>query len=294
MKILIIGHSGFLGKNLYSILEAKGYEVIGASRRKLQESDISLDVTNENDFLAMQTNPDVIINCAAQLPSHNLFDQEYAKQCFEVNTIGALNVAKFALAVQCKKVIHCSTLSVLPKPWPLDMNEDYVQLPISSQAVYGSSKLSGEILVLALLQNKINTTIVRISALYGPGMPWVGVMPSFIDQAQNEKCIKISNGNTVFADFLFIDDAVECVSKLIHASDTGIVNLASGSEISLSVLATEISNQIEGSRIEMSQEVLTKPMRAKVNIQRLLNLVGQQKFTSITQGLTKTIQFKYG
>jgi len=294
MKILVIGHTGFLGRNLYSFLEAQGNYVMGASRRKLKDSDFIVDITNEKDFLLINEEPEVIVNCAAFLPGRNLFDQEYARQCFEVNAIGALNVAKYALSIQCKKVIHCSTLSVIAKPWPLNMNEEYIKLPVSNQAVYGTSKLSGETLLLSLLQNKISTTIVRISALYGPSMPWTGVMPLFIDQAYIDKCIKVSNGDSVFADFLFIDDAVECLAKLIQNHYTGIVNLASGNETSLTDLAAAVKNLVTDSDIEKSKEELSEPMRAKVRIEKLLGLIGHHSFTNITQGLQKTIHSKYG
>lgn len=286
MKVLIIGHTGFLGSKLYQFLTAKGHEVIGASRSKKFDSDIFLDVTDAQSFENIKSTPNLIINCAACLPSPVLFSETYSKNCFEVNAIGALNIGNYAAKNAVPRLIQCSTLSVVGKPWPVDLNENASTIPVGNQAVYGSSKLSGELLLQSICKSNTELTILRFSALYGPTMPWVGVICNFIDQVKNNQRILLSNGGSVYADFLFIDDAVDCIERIVTSKQSGIFNIASGEETSLLMLAKAIRGVVnQQADISNTSSADALALRAKISIKKFLTTSPDKKFVELQKGI---------
>lgn len=66
-KVLITGSGGFIGKNVYRLLNSNGYEVFGIGRNFKKFVDAVVDITNEIDFLTILNffNPDIIIHSAA-------------------------------------------------------------------------------------------------------------------------------------------------------------------------------------------------------------------------------------
>ncbi len=290
MNVLIIGHTGFLGNNLYQFLSSRGYTVTGASRTKKFDSDIFLDVTDAQTFENIKSVPDIIINCAACLPATTLFGEVFSKKCFEVNAIGALNVGNYAVKNGVQRLIHCSTLSVIAKPWPVNLSESTDTIPIGNQAVYGASKLSGEWLLQSICKSTTALTILRFSALYGPTMPWMGVICNFIDQVKRSNSIELSNGGSVYADFLFISDAVDCIERIISSKQSSIFNIASGEETSLLSLAQVVKNVVNEQATINNTFTTDAPMsRAKIDIQKFLSVSPDKKFV----GLQKGIQLLY-
>jgi UDP-glucose 4-epimerase len=294
MKVLVFGHTGFLGSKLYQFLSASGYTVTGASRNKKFDSDIFVDVTNAQTFENIESVPDLIINCAACLPSALLFNEEYSRRCFEVNAIGALNIGNYAVKNAVPRLIHCSTLSVIAKPWPIDLSESVTTMPIGNQAVYGASKLSGELLLQSICKDSTSLAILRFSALYGPSMPWVGVICNFIDQAKKGQRIQLFNGGSVYADFLFIDDAVDCIVRISTSKETGIFNIASGEETSLITLAQAIK-KVANEKAEISNQITLDAgiTRAKISIQKFLKTSPNKKFVELQKGIQLLYQSLY-
>jgi len=164
MKLLILGASGFLGRNLHTHLSGY-YEIIGTCNshnepNKLLKVDCASDKSVQN--LIKLLNPDVIINCVGykDVPKCEI-DQEYA---FELNAHVPHRIGRYASPHT--KIIHISTDYVYgsgqhPK------NEYTEPTPTT---VYGSSKYAGERL---LLDAHNNSFIVRTGGLYGNGKGFV-------------------------------------------------------------------------------------------------------------------------
>jgi len=149
VKVAIIGASGQLGTDLVEIF---GEEAIPFTHRDLEVTDIkSLEILKEHK-------PDVIINTAAY---HKTDDCEiYPEKTFQVNAIGALNVAKIANEIGAIN-LYISTDYVFDG----EKNEPYTEEdhpnPIN---IYGLSKYVGEILTR---NYSLKYYIIRVASLYG-------------------------------------------------------------------------------------------------------------------------------
>lgn len=241
MKYLVTGAGGFLGSTLVKHLQEAGEEVY-AARRQAEAGAVALDLTKPEQFHALDIQPDIIINCASALPDagKSFSDPAYLRQLFETNVIGSTNLMNWAASRQVSRVINCSTLVVVNKPWPVPLKEEENTYPRGGHVGYSASKLSQELVMRSIAEaNGIDLLHVRISALYGPGMKDGGILTKLLKQAAAKEKISLTNGNSVSFDFLHVKDAAKILYHL-SGMDTWpqpVMNLASGEEISLLNLA---------------------------------------------------------
>ncbi|RDV16142.1 NAD(P)-dependent oxidoreductase [Pontibacter diazotrophicus] len=241
MKYLVTGAGGFLGSTLVKHLQEAGEEVY-AARRKPIEGSVTLDITKPEHFDALDIQPDIIINCASALPDggKSFSDPDYLRQLFETNVIGSTNLMNWAASRKIPKVINCSTLVVVNKPWPVPLKEEENTYPKGGHVGYSASKLSQELVMSSVAEAKgVDLLHVRISALYGPGMKEGGILTKLLKQAAANEKISLTNGNGVSFDFLHVEDAAKILYHLsrMKAWPRRVLNLASGEEIGLLELA---------------------------------------------------------
>ncbi|MBD1396963.1 NAD(P)-dependent oxidoreductase [Pontibacter sp. JH31] len=244
MKYLIFGAGGFLGSTMVQFLKESG-EVVYEVARNADKGFIPVDITKPEQFDSIVVLPDIIINCASALPdvSKRFDDPNYLRTLFETNTIGGANIMNWAASKGIRRIINCSTLVVVNKPWPVPLTEVEKTYPKGSHVGYSASKLSQELIMSSIAEaHSLELLHMRISALYGPGMKEGGILQKLIQQARSHEALQLTNGNNVSFDFLHVYDAVKAlyhVSKM-EAWPDRILNLASGEEVSLLELAEKI------------------------------------------------------
>jgi len=149
VKVAIIGASGQLGSDLVKVF---GEEAFPLTRREL-------DVTNpESMKILNELMPEVIINTAAYV---RVDDAEVeVEKAFQVNAIGALNIAKVCNELNAVNV-YISTDYVFDGAKGAPYSENDIPNPIN---VYGLSKYTGEIFTRNYSKRYY---IVRAASLYG-------------------------------------------------------------------------------------------------------------------------------
>jgi dTDP-4-dehydrorhamnose reductase len=152
LKIVIIGANGQLGSELYEHL-SDGHTVIGLTHAEI---DIT-DVDKVNSVLS-DIKPEVILNTAAY---HNLPECEKNPDIsFQVNAIGALNLAKTASEIG-SVLVHYSTDYVFDG----EKKAPYVEKDLTNPLnIYAMTKLNGEILIKNYCTRYF---IIRVSGIYG-------------------------------------------------------------------------------------------------------------------------------
>ena len=124
MNIVITGTSSGLGKLLADKFRSQKHNVIGLSRTKTHEDDISCDISSleaiENAFLVIKqkySHIDLLINNAGYGVSGatELIPYESAKHIFDVNFFGTLNCTKFGLPLMQKhsRIVNISSVSAM-------------------------------------------------------------------------------------------------------------------------------------------------------------------------------------
>jgi UDP-glucose 4-epimerase len=272
MRVLIFGGNGFLGNSLTSLLKKEDYKCFTVSRSKTV-SDYNLDVSKYEEFSNLPLNFfDVIINCATVLPGGHYLDNEYLEKIYKTNVLGTQNICKWIKEqYSIKKIINCSTLAVVAKPWPLYLSEKAITYPVGNHVLYCSSKLNQELIFKTFASlNDIILTQIRFSALYGEEMNRNGLICKLIDQAKNNKKICVTNASQVSSDFLYVEDASKIILAAIRKDLKGVVNGASGVESSILKIAKIISeNSSEYIEIENEENESFKNDRTVVSVEVL-------------------------
>jgi UDP-glucose 4-epimerase len=297
MRYIVFGSGGFLGKTLVSYIRENKGDVIAVSRKN--NADYIVDITLQESFEALNNidNVDVLINCASLLPDNRyaINDAAHLKALYDTNVIGAVNILYFAALKGIKKVINCSTLSVVNKPWPIPLTANAPTYPLGRHVGYSSSKLAQELVMNEVAINAdIQLIHLRLSALYGPGMPWVGILPLLVEKAIKGEKVSVTNGDITSFDFLHILD----LSKIIlHLSTLdhykyNIINVGSGEEIFLSRLIQLIVAQCHSnSFIENSNNDLPVS-RAVIDIDVLKEIMNERwQCTSLENGVAELIAY---
>lgn len=292
MRILLFGGNGFLGNAITSLLYETNFECYTASRSNTK-SNYNLDISDFNEFSKLPVNFfDIVINCATILPGGNYLDNNYLEQIYKTNILGTQNICKWIEGqLSISKIINCSTLVVVAKPWPLNLTEEESTYPSGNHVLYSASKLTQELIFKTFASSKkITLSQIRFSALYGETMAWNGIICNFIDQAKKNKKIVLKNGSKITADFLHIEDAAKIILATIENDYDGILNGASGQEVSILKLANSIAESfIETIKIESSDEKNFQENRASISIDKLRKIIDTSLFINLSDGIQKMI-----
>ena len=137
MRVAVLGSTGQLGRDLVEMLAA----IRENSSCVTEPSGCGLHRAESLRAALARTRPQALINCAAFVRVDDCEDQ--APDAFEVNALGALNVARACAEIDAT-CVHVSTDYVFDGGKAAAYVESDVTFPIN---IYGVSKLAGELLV---------------------------------------------------------------------------------------------------------------------------------------------------
>lgn len=173
MKILVTGGTGFTGSALVRRLLSMGHQVRTIDYKKgivyeeLQKEGAEIIIGSITDkSLVDKTTEGIefVFHVAAAFRELDVPNEHY----FNVNVNGTRYVMEAAMKHNVKKVVYCSTQGVhghISNP-PGDENS-----PIAPEDYYQKTKYEGELVVHEFLKKGFKATIIRPTAIYGPGDP---------------------------------------------------------------------------------------------------------------------------
>lgn len=165
MRVLVIGATGQLGRDVVRHFEARGLEVATAARRGAEHVVDLAAPRSVREVVESRVRPDLVVNTAA---AHNVPACEAAPaESYAVNATGVAALAESCATIGAR-LLHLSTDYVFgheapsrpdgsTRPW----RESDLPAPLN---VYAASKLAGEHLLAAACADH---AIVRSSGLYG-------------------------------------------------------------------------------------------------------------------------------
>ncbi len=221
MKILILGHKGMLGSDLFLRLFAF-HEVEG---KDIEDFDIvSQGACTE---AISEIGPDVVINAAAYTDVDGC--ESDSDTCFSVNAEGVKNIA-LACRERGIKIVHFSTDYVFDGMKRNPYQEDDTCNPIN---VYGKSKLAGE---QYLKQFSDNFLLIRSAWLYGKNGK--NFVKTIVEKARTEKVLNIVDDQVGSPTFTW--DLAAAVQLLIEDRHTGIYHITNRGNCSWYQFAVKI------------------------------------------------------
>lgn len=217
-SVAVVGSAGQLGYDLMRVLGDRGVAV-DHERADVRDAEAVRRVLKE-------IGPAWVINCASKTNVDACEDEP--EEAFAVNAVGALNVARAAVAAGAR-TCYISTDYVFhgDKPVGEYYNEDDAPDPIN---VYGASKLAGEILTK---QADENALIVRVSSLFGvAGARGKGgnFVESILKKARAGERLVVVNDQWMTP--TYTADGAKAIVRLVDSQASGVVNVSNSGSCS--------------------------------------------------------------
>jgi len=159
---------------------------------------------------------------------------------------------------------------------------------VDPTSYYGMAKFISERLFWKTFNSLKHCSLitVRIPRIYGPGANRNDYGPTmFTYNALKKDPITIWGDGLELRDYVFIDDLIDIVDKLLFNAFDGVVNIASGKTYSfIDVLKIVESVCKCNVKVEYKQRTRSKVDHV-INISNLKTLIGDYKFTPLDEGI---------
>jgi UDP-glucose 4-epimerase len=232
MKIIITGHTGFLGSSLIKKLKQSN-DLIGITR-KIGASNYEIKEFLPCEIMNIKEIPDVIIMCHASISSGNTLAEEQFLYASNVSFTSEL-IKQFPQAY----FLYISSISVFGIQSGV-IYENSINSPISEYAI---SKLWGE----KIVSKTKCFGILRLSSLYGENMKENTIIPNYVTQALEKGEIEVWGKGERRQNYFHISDAISYIHKIITNKKEGIFLGTSSKEVSNIELANYISQELKAS-----------------------------------------------
>lgn len=213
MRVHITGASGFIGKALLNYLKKKHVNFIGYSRTNISNLK---QISSYKNITADRG--DVLIHLAQNSSTETLNIED------EINTLEILSKQNW------KHIIYASSSAVYGNS---EATPHFTYEPVFEHNDYTKVKINSEEIV-----KNINGTSLRFTNIYGPNMKKNTVLGEIKNQINdlNSKKIILNELESI-KDFIFIDDVVISIYKSLLMEPKKILNIGTGTSISIRQLA---------------------------------------------------------
>jgi nucleoside-diphosphate-sugar epimerase len=280
-KILILGGGGFIGGHLGKRLKSEGnwVRIVDIKEHAYFNHDeicdefIVGDLTdpmlvsrimfapNQESCDNKDKSFDEVYQLAADMGGAGyIFTGENDANVMHNSALINLNVAKETVLKSVKKVFYSSSACMYPEHNQLDPNnpncEESSAYPANPDSEYGWEKLFSERLYFAFMRNhNLNVKVARFHNIFGPYGTWKGGKEK-APAAMCRKAAETPDGGVleVWGDgqqtrsFLYIDECIEAVLRLMDSDFSGPVNIGSEEMVTINELA-EIAIKLSGKNI---------------------------------------------
>ena len=236
MKLLFTGASGFLGNNIYSLLEEKYViETVGITSKDNYNVNLAWEIPNLTGTF------DVVFHAAGK--AHSIPKTEEEKQVFfDVNFQGTKNLcAALENSGIPKAFIFISTVAVYGCDSGENITEEH---PLNGTTPYALSKIKAEkYLERWCAMHNVALSILRPSLIAGPNPP--GNLGAMIRGIRNGKYLSIAGGKARKS-VLMVQDIANLLPMLIEKG--GIYNVCDSYQPSFRELEMVICKQLNKKR----------------------------------------------
>lgn len=258
-KIVILGGGGFIGGHLAKRLKEEGNHVRICdiknheyfSHEEICNEFILGDLTDPRVVeLVIEEGVDELYQLAADMGGAlYIFTGENDANVMHNSAMINLNVAKECVTKNVKKVFYSSSACMYPEHNQLDPNnpncEEASAYPANPDSEYGWEKLFSERVFLAFKRNyKLDVRVARFHNIFGPQGTWKGgkekspaAMCRKVAEAKDGDAIEVWGNGLQTRSFLYVDECVEAVLRLMHSDFTGPVNIGSEEMVCINQLA---------------------------------------------------------
>lgn len=272
-KVIVLGGGGFIGGHLAKRLKNEGCHVriCDIKRHEYFKQDeichefILGDLTDPAVVkLVIEEGIDEVYQLAADMGGAlYIFTGAHDADVMHNSATINLNVARECVLKKVGKVFYSSSACMYPEHNQLDPGnpncEESSAYPANPDSEYGWEKLFSERVFMAYHRNyNLNVRIARFHNIFGPQGTWTGgrekspaAMCRKVAEANNKSEIEVWGDGQQTRSFLYIDECVEAVLRLMRSDFMGPVNIGSEEMVSINELA-QMAIDISGKDLKIN------------------------------------------
>jgi len=307
-QALVCGAGGFIGSHLVRRLKKEGFGVRGVDLKYPEFSETAADdfvIGDLRDTRVCRTvcdKPfDEVYQLAADMGGAGyIFTGEHDSEVMHNSAMINLNMVDISKEMGVKKIFYSSSACIYPEYNQMDpgnpkCSEDSAY-PAQPDSEYGWEKLFSERMYLSYYRNHgLLVRIARFHNIFGPEGAWNNGREK-APAAFCRKVAKAENGGEIgmwgdgnqTRSFLYIDECLEGIRKLMDSDFTGPVNIGSEEMITINDLAEMIMN-IAGKKLTIKHIEGPLGVRGRNSDNNLIfEKIGWKSTHPLSEGLKKT------
>lgn len=311
-KVLVCGAGGFIGGHLVKKLKRQGHWVRGVDLKIHEFSKspadefIVGDLTDQALVRQVLDMPfDEVYQLAADMGGAGyLFTGENDANVMHNSALVNLNIIQQALKVGVKKLFYSSSACIYPAynqedPQNPKCSEDsaYPAMPDSD---YGWEKLFSERLFQAFNRNyNMDVRIARFHNIFGPEGTYTGgkekspaAICRKVAEAENGEWIEVWGDGQQTRSYLYIDECLEGMERLMNSDFVGPVNIGSEEMVTLNQLAEMVIGFSNKNLYIKNVEVAHTGVRGRNSDNNLIKKeLGWAPSKPLAEGMRKTFDW---
>jgi UDP-glucuronate decarboxylase len=284
--ILLLGCSGEVGSRLASLLFQAGHKVYGIRGSKTctavnrNHSCIKRNLMEEDiDELILQIKPQILIHTSWVTSSNHYLNSEenyrWLKVSKEIITTFKNTGGEYVVVTG-----SCAEYSWIANS-PLSERS-----LTSNSSAYSEAKLD---LLEWLERQELPYLWTRTFFQFGLNEPSERIVPSLIDALLRGIEYRVNEPDNV-RDFIFIEDLVAIIRKLIESRQQGIFNIGTGTGVSIRQLVLQLEDLLLCGQLVSFDTPKSPPSIVVSDPSKLIAAIGDYQFNPLSDSLRKSIE----
>ncbi|TAF47722.1 MAG: GDP-L-fucose synthase [Sphingobacteriales bacterium] len=297
-RIFIAGHRGMVGSAILRKLHKEGFTNL------ITRTSAELDLRNQAQVICFfeLEKPDYVFLAAAKvggIVANNTYRADFLYQNLQIQN----NVIHASYLNSVKKLMFLGSSCIYPKLAPQPLKEEYLLTGTlePTNEPYAIAKIAG-IKLCDAYRNQYGCNYISVmpTNLYGYNDNYdlenSHVLPALIRRLheakiQNLPFVSVWGTGSPMREFLFADDLAEaCFYLMQHYDSKGLVNIGTGTDISIKNLALLIKQIIQyPGELKFDSTKPDGTPRKLMDVSKI-NALGWQASTSLQDGITLVYQ----
>ena len=268
-SVLVNGAGGFIGSHLVKRLKSEGFWVRGADLKRPEYSPTAADDFVVGDLRDPEVVAEVmngiedVYQLAADMGGAGyIFTGEHDAAVMHNSALINLNTLQLGVEAGVKRFFYSSSACIYPEFNQMDPDNpictESSAYPAGPDSEYGWEKLFSERLYLSYMRNYgVQVRVGRFHNIFGPDGTWDGgkekapaALCRKVAQAPEGGEIEIWGDGKQTRSFLYVDECVEGIRRLMESDFTGPVNIGSEEMVTINQLA-ELVMDVAGKKLSI-------------------------------------------
>jgi GDP-D-mannose 3', 5'-epimerase len=306
-SVLVNGAGGFIGSHLVKKLKSEGFWVRGADLKRPEYSATAADDFVVGDLRDPEVVAEVmngiedVYQLAADMGGAGyIFTGEHDAAVMHNSALINLNTLQIGVEAGVKRFFYSSSACIYPEFNQMDPDNpvctESSAYPAGPDSEYGWEKLFSERLYLSYMRNYgVQVRIARFHNIFGPDGTWDGgkekapaALCRKVAQAPEGGEIEIWGDGKQTRSFLYVDECVEGVRRLMESDFTGPVNIGSEEMVTINQLA-ELVMDVAGKELSIHHIKGPLGVRGRNSDNKLIfEKLGWRPNRTLREGVQKT------